>query len=181
MVARLAHLPRPSVAVKSEGAWSVRTELGFGVVLALAASSAAAAPTVYLSTVESPVYDARGSVEALSRKANVCIAQLVSSGLTTAPTILSSDPVSGVIVARNTFEYHETVWGSPLYQTARTRLTFEAREGRFRLSHSDIQVLNGDWRPIRAAKPGKVDEMRDQLLAQADKIASCIKADRGEW
>lgn len=155
-----------------------------GALVALASPAwAAKAPPVYLSTVESPVYEAPGDVKALARRGQTCIAQLLSSGLTTAPTLLNADLEGGVVVARNAFQYHETVFGSPLVMPARTRVTFEARENRFRVTHNDIEVLAnpGDWRPIRQAKPGKRDEMHEQLDAISDRLAACVKAAGKEW
>lgn len=136
-----------------------------------------------MEKLESPVYEAPGDARALTRQAGICIAQTLKAGVTTAPVILNTDLEGGVIVARNVFDYSEFVLFSPLVSPARTTVTFEARPGRFRITHSDIRVFNQEWRPIRSTKPGKRDEMSEQLSAISEQIASCVKraAQQKDW
>jgi hypothetical protein len=149
--------------------------LNLAVTIITLVSRPAQAATAYLERVESPVYSVEGDVSSITRRAATCSAQILKPGLVAAPTILNVDVVGGVVVANNAFDYSEKVFGSPLISPARTTVTIEAKTGRFRIVHTDIQVLNlGDWRPIRAAKEGKPDQMRNQLLLISDLVAHCV-------
>ena len=113
--------------------------IGLAGVACLIATQAWAAgqddPSRYLQRVESPVYEAEGDHQAITKRALVCVAQTVRPGLTDAPTVTSSDLDAGVIVANNAFE----VTSGLLRVRARTTLTVQAKDGRFRIVHTNIE------------------------------------------
>lgn len=156
-----------------------------GVVLAglLCAASVQAAVPVYAA--ESPVYEAAGSARDLARKGQGCIAQLVRPALTTIPTLVSADVESGVIVANNALHYEEASI-VPLPYTVRSTLTFEAREGRFRIRHTDIGVLAEKaprlgWSPAMRGKSG-FSRAERELGALNERIAACVMRDvASDW
>lgn len=148
--------------------------------LALAACSPAYAgsgpddPSRYLQRVESPVYEADGDHQAITRRALVCIAQVVRPGLTNAPTVTSSDVEGGLIVANNAFEFTSGLMKSE----ARTTLTFQAKDGRFRITHTNIeQYLDASygWTKVGTWKFSGGEKVQAAAQAISDRIADCVK------
>lgn len=132
----------------------------------------------YLERVESPVYETTGDVAALAGRAATCAAQILKPGMSTAPTVLATDLEGGVVVANNYFEFV----GNLYVLKARSKVRFEARPGRFRITHTDIEVFNSNWRRVQTPKEGKRDAMREQLQALSDELAACVRANpTAEW
>ena len=127
-----------------------------------AALPAAAAPG------PSEVYEAPGlGREAITRRALVCIPKFATSGLTTAPTIISSDPEAGFVQAHNVFK--AVGFAVP---TSRSTITFEAKDGRFRISHGDLAVMIGArWADANHPSKGTISHLRGQSF----QIANCIQ------
>src|SRR5690348_11105898 len=69
-----------------------------------------------LPSLTSQVYQADGDHAAITRRANRCAAQLLRSGLQTIPTIISSDPENGSVIARHIFKI--PIGGKGLFATA---------------------------------------------------------------
>ena len=143
--------------------------------------NAAAAPQ-YLERVESPVYETEGDHQAISRRALTCIAQIVRPGLTDAPTVLSSDLDAGVIVANNAFKVTTGLFDAD----ARTTLTFEAKDGRFRITHTNVeQFLDAHygWTAVPTARLSLGDKVQAGAQLISEHIAACVmgKSPSNNW
>lgn len=135
------------------------------VVLAVAGSLAPAAALA--ADRPSAVFHAEGlDAATIIQRATACTPRFATSGLTTAPTIVTSDPTSGFLQARN---FIAAANFAPAY---RTTVTVEAKDGRFRISHEAIEVQLG-----RSMAPVKVmpAAFAVELNAQSGKIAACIR------
>lgn len=121
------------------------------MAIAVTASPAYAA-SKYLEQVESRVFQTTGDHQAITKRALTCINQIIRPGFINAPTVKSSDVDAGVIVANNGFDYSDGISKT----MARTTLTFEAKDGRFKITHTDIEqfieskyaTLNSGWNPV---------------------------------
>lgn len=142
---------------------------------------AIAAPE-YLTEVVSPVYEAAATPAELSRRAEACFSQYVGQ-TAGGPVILSSDPATGVVVASNVLEYRDGLapW------RIRSRVTFEARDGRFRIKHTAIerhndqsfgsQVLGATpWAPVGKWWGSGWQKAQQALEAVSGKVADCVVA-----
>ena len=105
----------------------------------IVAASPAYASAKYLDSVESPVFQTAGDHQAITKRALTCIAQIIKPGFIDAPTVKSSDLDAGIIVANNGFG---ASWGL-LTVSVRTILTFEAKDGRFKITHTSIEDFSG--------------------------------------
>jgi hypothetical protein len=141
------------------------------------ASSPAHAAAKYLDSVESPVFQTSGDHQAISKRALTCIAQIIKPGFIDAPTVKSSDLDAGIIVANNGFDYSDNFSKTPV----RTTLTFEARDGRFKITHSDIEQFidpkfgfSSGWMRVGAwaGSGSKRIEQRAQEISA--KLADCV-------
>ena len=133
----------------------------------------------YINRVESPVFETSGDHQAITRRALTCVAQIVSPGTVDAPAVRSSDVEAGIIVATNSFRY---VYGA-LRPTGRTTLTFEARDGRFRIVHSNIeQSQDGGqgWLPIGTWRFSGGDAARAAIEAINMRLAQCVQTSQNE-
>jgi hypothetical protein len=150
------------------------------------AAPAPAQESRYLERIESPVYDAEGDHQAITKRAVTCIAQTIKPGFTTAPTIISSDVESGVIVANSSFQYTWGLFGM-IQETARTKLTFQAKDSRFRIVNTDIEEMYSgpqnagisvNWQPVGTWKSASQEASALTASAQtiSDKLAACVKA-----
>lgn len=97
----------------------------------------------YLTTLKAPSWKPVGEHQAITRRALTCIAQLLTPGVVDAPSVRSSDIEAGTIVATNSFHY---TYGLLQVGSGHTTLTFEARDGPFRVTHTNISNC---WTPIR--------------------------------
>lgn len=148
-------------------------------VLAAVASPAAAAE--YLTEVNSQVYQTPGTPKEIAMRASTCIAQNLRSGTVNAPQIVSSDLDSGVIVAQNALRF-----GSLPEWQIRSRFTFEARDGRFRISQTGIEMFNdmaGGWNGIGKWWGSPWKKAEAAFTASADAVARCVIAGpkRDDW
>lgn len=129
----------------------------------------------YLTRVESPVMEASGDHQAITRRALTCIAQLLTPGVVDAPSVRSSDIEAGTIVATNSFHY---TYGL-LQVTGRTTLTFEARDGPFRVTHTNIEQLldaNQGWRPIGTWRFSGGDAAKAAIEGVTARLAQCVQS-----
>jgi hypothetical protein len=138
----------------------------------------------YLDRVESPVFTKAGTHQQLTSAGKTCIAQIVKPGLVNAPVIVSADPDSGVVVAINAFEY---AYGFllPVEYQARTTLTFQAKDGRFRIVNTSIEAFfdNQGWRPIGTWSGSGGDAAKTVIDAISTSIAKCVMSGAGadDW
>jgi hypothetical protein len=113
-------------------------------------------------------------------RARTCIAQLLTSGTTDADIIISSDPDAGIVVARNALKY-----GSLPEWEIRSRFTFEAREGRFRITQTNLERFNdmaGGWGPIGKWTGSQWKRAENAFGIAALAVAQCVQqAKRDDW
>lgn len=134
-----------------------------------------------LDRVESEVFQTTGDHQAITKRAVTCITQIIRPGFVDAPTITSSDIESGTIVANNGFTYEFGILGG-VEQTARSTLTFQAKDGRFRIVHTNIEQFakgpwtSKGWSPIYVAWGTGGTEAKDALNRISNKVASCVTA-----
>ena len=153
------------------------TPLRVAVVAALVFPHSAIAAT--LGPVESQVYEVAGTPAELARKAVVCIGQTVRSGYTTAPVIIAQDIEGGRVVAQSAFGF-TTAYAIP--ERGRATITFEAKPGRFRIVHSDIERLSySSWVPVSKPKTTRKASIDTVLGEITEAIASCVKAPPADW
>lgn len=149
------------------------------IMLAWLASPAAAAE--YLTSVESQVYQTPGTPKEIATRASTCIAQNLRSGTVNAPQIVSSDLDNGVIVAQNALRF-----GSLPEWQIRSRFTFEAREGRFRISQTGLEMFNdmaGGWNGIGKWWGSPWKKAQATFEASATAVAACVMSGpkRDDW
>ena len=149
------------------------------ILLAALASPASAAD--YLTEVTSQVYQAQGTPKEIATRASICIAQTLRPGAVNAPQIVSSDLENGIIVAQNALRF-----GSLPEWQIRSRFTFEAREGRFRISQTGIEMFNdmgGGWGPIGKWWGSPWKKAEAAFAGSADAVARCVIAGpkRDDW
>lgn len=92
---------------------------------------------------------------------------------------MSRDLDRGVVVARNALSYPD---GFLLVWQMRSRVTFEAREGRFRITHENIERLNeqaGGWTPVGKWRGSGWQKAEAALQAQSAEIAACVTSATG--
>ncbi|KUO54673.1 MAG: hypothetical protein APF78_03880 [Sphingomonadales bacterium BRH_c3] len=130
----------------------------------------------YLTSVTSEVFQAQGSPREIAARANTCIAVHLSSGSADDPLIISTDLDGGMIVARNSIEY-----GSLPRWKIRSRFTFEAREGRFRIEQTSLErfntnMLTGEdaWGRIGKWSGSRWKEVQRKFEESANTVAQCV-------
>lgn len=150
----------------------MRAAAGVAVALLTFAGPAAAwAPMPPLEAVfEAPGMKARE----MSGKGSACIAQTLKPGLANAPTITSSDLEGGRIVANNYYQGEDGV-------RMRSTLTFEAKDGRFRITHSDVEAFIQKWSQVGAVDGRGPPATITELTAISERIADCVRAKPDNW
>lgn len=94
---------------------------------------------------------------------------------------MSSDLSTGVVVASNTLEYRDGL----LPWQMRSRITFEGREGRFRIKHTAIERYNDQalgaqvlgaspWAPVGKWWGSGWQKAQKALEDVSAKIAECV-------
>lgn len=159
---------------------------GLGLALALCASAAGADVPVDVGTVVSPVYDAPGSQAEIARRGQTCMAQILKPGTVDATVIRSADLAGGVIVGQNAFEYVEKSLGMKLASRARSTVTLEAKDGRFRVTHSDVETFmqygGARWVPAKVWRDkGDADPLKAALAKISDELAACVREKPADW
>jgi hypothetical protein len=142
------------------------------VVVTTLASPVAAAD--YLTEITSQVYQTSGTPKEIATRAQTCIAQNLRPGTVNAPQIVNSDLENGVIVAQSAVRF-----GSLPEWQARSRFTFEARDGRFRISQTGMEMFNdmaGGWQPIGKWTGSPWKKAEAAFTASAEAVAQCVIA-----
>lgn len=145
--------------------------------------SLALAPPDYLTTVQSEVIEAHGSPAEIAARGEACMAQYLGSGVQGGELIVSRDPAAGVVVSRNSVSYRDGL----LEWQMRSRLTLEAREGRFRLTHTGIERFNdqgGGWSAVGKWWGSGWQKAETALKDVSAAVADCITgspAARDDW
>ena len=150
-------------------------------IIGLAALASPAAAAEYLTEVTSQVYQTPGTPKELATRASTCIAQNLRPGTVNAQQIVSSDLDNGIIVAQNALRF-----GSLPEWQIRSRFTFEAREGRFRISQTGLEMFNdmaGGWGPIGKWWGSPWKKAEATFTASAAAVAQCVMSGpkRDDW
>ena len=153
----------------------------FYAVIALAALASPAAAAEYLTEVTSQVHQTPGTPKEIATRASTCIAQNLRPGTVNAQQIVSSDLGNGIIVAQNALRF-----GSLPEWQIRSRFTFEAREGRFRISQTGLEMFNdmaGGWGPIGKWWGSPWKKAEATFAASAAAVAQCVMSGpkRDDW
>ena len=153
----------------------------FYAVIALAALASPAAAAEYLTEVTSQVYQTPGTPQELATRASTCIGQNLRPGTVNAQQIVSSNLDNGIIVAQNALRFGAL----PEWQI-RSRFTFEAREGRFRISQTGLEMFNdmaGGWGPIGKWWGSPWKKAEATFTASAAAVAQCVMSGpkRDDW
>lgn len=153
----------------------------FYAVIALAALASPAAAAEYLTEVTSQVHQTPGTPKEIATRASTCIAQNLRPGTVNAQQIVSSDLGNGIIVAQNALRF-----GSLPEWQIRSRFTFEAREGRFRISQTGLEMFNdmaGGWGPIGKWWGSPWKKAEATFAASAAGVAQCVMSGpkRDDW
>jgi hypothetical protein len=122
---------------------AVRFGLYIGVFfLSFSANSGEAGAPEYLTRVDSAVFQAPKTANEIHERAKTCIAENLAPGAQGGQLIISDDGTTIVANSVIRFSAKMVPW------TIRTRMILEAREGRFRISHTNIESFNEysrDW------------------------------------
>lgn len=115
------------------------------VVVSLALPTAAAAAE-YLEQVRSEVYQAAGDQAAIAARGKTCMARILAPGVQGGQLIVSDEGRD--VIANNVLRYSSGM----LTWEMRSRVVFEARDGRFRVTHEGIERFNDTgaqgWGPV---------------------------------
>lgn len=150
----------------------------WAVLLISAGLSAPVGAAEYLTSVSSEVYQTTGTPREIATRANTCISQHLAPGTVDAQLIVSSDLDGGTIVARNAIDQ-----GGLMRWQLRSRFTFEARDGRFRIEQTALERFNqGRWGPIGKWTGSQWKGAEQAFRSTADAVAACVVApQRKDW
>lgn len=144
------------------------------IIAVIALMTSAGAPQDYLTSVVSPVYEVDGSPAEIASRGERCIAQNLAAGAVGGELIISRDIEGGTVIARNAVSYRDGL----LTWQMRSRVTFTAREGRFRIEHSGIERFNdqsGGWSPVGKWFGSGWSKAEDALKAQNERLSNCVR------
>jgi len=139
----------------------------------LVAIAAFAGPPEYLTVVRSDPIETSGTASEIAARGEVCMAQQLGSGREGGELIVSRDLAAGVVVSRNAQRYRDGL----LEWQVRSRLTIEARDGRFRLTHEAIERFNdqaGGWSPVGKWWGSGWQKAEDALKGASAGVAACV-------
>jgi len=168
--------------------------------------SSFASAAEYLEEVESEVYQASGSAQEISKRAKRCIAQIVrndevrisdsstgtgifsafsggggqghSGGVSGGDVIVDADIEGGIITANNRVDYSSKM----LTHNVQSTMTFLAKDGRFKIRHTNIQYLQkstGSMHNTGYQRVGKWwgsgwEDAKEALDEVSKKVADCV-------
>lgn len=142
------------------------------LALVVAAALSAAQPATAQQSAQpivSEVFEAAGlDHAALTRRATVCLGKHASAAHLTSDTIITSDPESGVVVARTALAFPSSLGGSA---TGRSQITVEAKGGRFRITHDKIEHLVGSGWSNAPVPTG----LKGTLQSLSYVVADCVQ------
>ena len=162
----------------------------------------------YLEEVESEAYQTNGTLQEISKRTKTCIAQLVrndevrisdaasgtgpfsfatggggpghSGGIQGGAIIVDADIEVGVITANNRVDYTSKL----LAHNVKSTMTFLAKEGRFKIRHTNIEYLQkstGSMHNTGYSRVGKWwgsgwKDAEEALQGISAKVAACVQA-----
>jgi len=171
------------------------------LLAALASSSAVAAE--YLEMVESPVFEAPGAASEIVKRAQLCASRILrndevriadsaagggfipipgagkTGGVTGGNVLVSVDPEQGIMVANSRIDYRAMLTA----RNARSTLTLLAKDGRFKIQHTNIETLqkstgyveNDGYTRQGKWKGAGWEKAQDALQSVSVRLAECIK------
>lgn len=153
--------------------WSI------AIALSGIATLPATAHAENLESVESQVYTMAGSRQHLLARAQVCIPQVIRPGAPGMPLIVDRDEAAGMIVVDlySHFSARLITWA------IHSHMTFEAKDGRFRIVHSGIEEtadprgplsLNPGWVPVSKDFPNPWKHAQKSLEDSSAKLSECM-------
>nr|WP_314437616.1 hypothetical protein [uncultured Brevundimonas sp.] len=153
------------------------------VVLALmvmVAGAAEAQQREYLTEVVGDAVEANGTAEEITGRARRCIAENLGSGVVGGELIVSD--ANNVIVARSASTYIDRM----VTWQVRSRLTVEAREGRFRITQSGLERFNsmsGGWSGIGKWRGSGWERAEQAFKATSAAVQACVtqQAKSDDW
>lgn len=155
--------------------------IGKAVGLLALVIAASAGANEYLTDVTSEVYQTAGSAHDVAVRGQRCIAEHLISG--DGPVILNSDLDNGTIVARNSTEY-----GALPRWRIRSTFTFEAKQGRFRITQTNLQrfidgaIGGAAWYPVLKSWGSGWKGAEQAFAKSASAVAACVVAgDKENW
>jgi len=127
----------------------------------------------YLSIVTSEVIPAQGSARDIAARGRICISQHLASGIVGGELIVNADLEAGIVVANSAIEY-----GSMPRWKIRSRFTFEARDGRFRIQQTNLERFNDQfnvgWNPIGKWTGSQWKGAEAAFSSSASLVAQCV-------
>jgi hypothetical protein len=128
--------------------------------------------------VQSEVFTTSGTQTEIAKRGEVCIARLVRNesmgGQATGSTIASSVPDAGLVVANSRI----TVKSLLMNQVVQSVLTFESKDGRFRITHTDMKFADpgpfSHFTPVYARTP-LAKSVATALQKFSGDIAACVQ------
>lgn len=181
------------------------------VAMTLALFVAPVGAAEVLDNVESPVYEADGTRQQIAQRAEACAsrvlrfdavtgkdatASVMSPGIGSASTatqqvdggkiVEHADLEAGLVVANQRTATGGVLSGGDVLQST---LTVEARDGRFRITHTNISRMakstgymeNPGFTPVYIQAFSGAEKVRKQLLGVSDKLAECITKPAEDW
>lgn len=158
----------------------------------------------YLNEVESEVYEVTGTQAQIAQRGRACMAQLLaneetelygdshwkygskSTNVEGGDVLQDAIPEEGVVVATSRYDMPGS--GMSGRQSIRSRITFLAREGRFKIRHTNIEMAaysSGTLPNIGYHKVGKwwgahSDKVEASLKTKSYEIATCVRDDAAQ-
>jgi len=153
---------------------AIAVPLSVAVVLVPAAANAE-----NLDEVDSQVYTTTGTHQEIMARAATCVAQLMKPGRPGTPLILSRDDAAGVMVIDNytSFSARMITWA------LHTKMTFEAKDGRFRIIHTGIEQTadvmgqmspHPNWVPVNKGFPNPWKHAQKAVEDTSTRLATCV-------
>jgi hypothetical protein len=135
----------------------------------------------YFTSLTSTVYQAPGTQQELAARGLKCISQILTVGTTDSPIIIHSDLAAGTVVARSAMKY-----GSFPEWQIRSRFTFEAKDGRFRVVQTQLERFNdmgGGWGRIGKWAGSGWKKAEDAFQMSEMVVSQCVSQapKRDDW
>ena len=147
----------------------------FLAMLILAASAAPASAEEVLTSIPGEVQQASGSAKDIAGRAATCMSQFLSPGTVDADLFINKDTDGGIIVARSALEYEQRL----ISWNVRSVFTFEARDGRFRIEQTNLELFGtytNSWGPIRKGFGSVWKGAAAAFSTSAEKVSKCVIA-----
>lgn len=151
----------------------------FVVPLAMLLSASATYAAEYLTNVDSEVFTTTGTQSEITERAATCIAQTVKPGTVSTPLIISKNADTGIIVANDGFSYTHSF----IKWDIRTTLTFEAKDARFRVRHTNIERFVDEWQRVGKWSGSSWKSVEAAIQSVSSSVAQCVQrpAQSSNW